>query len=464
MFGKRKNPLDRPFLTWPTGDKYTIADMLRSMAIFGATGTGKSSASALGLVRSILGTNAGGLVLCSKPEDRNWWMDRLKEAGRIDDAILFAEDSPHRCNYMDFESRHGAGPRVYALPDDHRRGAGRPGRQATGSVLAGINERIIYQAIVPVLAAYGKADAPSIQRFINTAAYKPALLVDEEWQAGYHNQTLEIANARVKDPLLRYDLIQANDFWPGEFAGMDDRPRSSGLLGVNNCLHVFNSGLVRELCSTTTTFTPESIEFGKWVIVDFPVPKYGVSGKFIMAGLKYLTQRHILRRTFTPGDPPIVIYADEAQTVVNSEDADFVLQARSHGGCLLYLTQSIANYQERMGKENADMLIGQMAHKIFHVVDPATARYASELAGSAMQETYGGNQQAPGDLMDQMLGVGQWNGNVNQGVLPLIEPRKFMIGRTGGHSYGLMVDSWVIRLGMPFRGGSSAIRCSWSQR
>ena len=116
-----------------------------------------------------------------------------------------------------------------------------------------------------------------------------------------------------------------------------------------------------------------------------------------------------------------------------------------------------------MGKENAEMLIGQMAHKIFHVVDPATARYASELAGSAMQESYGGSQQAPGDLMDQMLGVGQWSGSVSQAVRPLIEPREFMIGRTGGHAHRLMVDSWVLRLGMPFRGGSSAIRCSWSQ-
>ena len=264
MLWKRRKPLDRPLLTWPGGDHYTTADLLRSTAIFGATGTGKSSASALGLVRSILRTNAGGLVLCSKPEDRTWWLTRLKEAGRASDAILFAEDSQNRCNFMDFESHHGAGARDFtrflmttAEVLDEQKGKGQE------AFWRALNERIIYQAIVPVLAAYGKADAPAIQRFIASAAYHPTQLADDAWQAGYHNQTLLRANEAALDPIQRYDLGQANDFWPGEFAGMDDRPRSSGLLGVNNCLHTFNSGLVRELCSTTTTFTPEELEQGK---------------------------------------------------------------------------------------------------------------------------------------------------------------------------------------------------------
>ena len=55
-------------------------------------------------------------------------------------------------------------------------------------------------------------------------------------------------------------------------------------------------------------------------------------------------------------------------------------------------------------------------------------------------------------------------GSVSQGVRSLIEPREFMIGRTGGHANRLMVDSWVIRLGLPFHNGSTAIRVSWSQQ
>ncbi len=465
MVWRTKDPLQTAVLGWPNGEKLTLADLLRSIAVFGASGTGKSSGSGLGLVRGILSTNAGGLVLCSKPEDRAWWLKRLAEAGRQGDAILFAEGSPHRSNYLEYESAKGAGPRDFTrfimTAGEVLDGQGE-GKQDT--FWKSMNERILYQAVVPVLAAYGKADAPSIQRFINEAAYNPIQLNDPAWQAGFHNKTLELANQRVKDPILRYDLAQANSFWPGEFCSMDERPRSSGLLGVSNRLFQFNSGLVREMCASTSTFTVEDMFAGKWIICDFPEPVYGNAGKMLMSGLKLLAQRAILRRVFEPGQPPCVIYADEAQHVVNSGDSSFVLEGRSHGGCLCFLSQGISNYREKIGETATEILIGQMAHKIFHVVDPITAKYASELAGSAMQETYGGSQTS-GDGQDAMLGVGQWNGSISQGVRPLIEPRLFTMGRTGGAANKYLVDSWVIRLAMPFRGtGMTATRCVWSQK
>ncbi len=181
---------------------------------------------------------------------------------------------------------------------------------------------------------------------------------------------------------------------------------------------------------------------GRWIICDFPEPVYGNAGKMLMSGLKLLAERAVLRRVFEPGQPPCVIYADEAQHVVNSGDSTFVLEGRSHGGCLCFLSQGISNYRHKIGETATDMLIGQMAHKIFHVVDPITAKLASELAGSAMQETYGGTL-SPGDGQDAMLGVGQVSGNINQGVRPLIEPREFTMGRTGGRANKYLVDSWV---------------------
>ena len=465
MFWKPKDPLQTAVLGWPNGEDFTLADLLRSVAVFGASGTGKSSGSALGLVRGILSTNAGGLVLCSKPEDRAWWLKRLAEARRLDDAILFAVDSPHRFNYLAYESAKGAGARDFTrfimtageVLDDQ-------GGGTQEAFWVSLNERILFQAVVAVLAAYGKADAPSIQRFISEAAYHPGQLSDPAWQAGYHNKTLELANQRAKDPIVRYDLAQANSFWPGEFCSMDERPRSSGLLGVNNRLFQFNSGLVREMCSTTSTFSVEEMFQSRWIICDFPEPVFGNAGKVLMSGLKLLAERAVLRRVFEPGQPPCVIYADEAQHVVNSGDSTFVLEGRSHGGCLCFLSQGISNYRHAIGETATDMLIGQMAHKIFHVVDPITAKYASELAGSAMQETYGGSQVAPDD-QDAMVGVGRWSGSISQGVRPLIEPREFTMGRTGGAANKFLVDSWVVRLAMPFRHtGMTATRCVWSQK
>ena len=77
MLWRKRDPLETAVLRWPNGENFSLADLLRSVAVFGATGTGKSSGSALGLVRGILATNCGGLVLCSKPTDRAWWLARL---------------------------------------------------------------------------------------------------------------------------------------------------------------------------------------------------------------------------------------------------------------------------------------------------------------------------------------------------------------------------------------------------
>ncbi len=308
-FKKKKiDPLDTRLLSWRRGDPFTIADMLRSVVCFGQTGSGKSSGSGYGLARAILGTNAGMLILCSKPEDRGWWLARTAEAGRSEDVILFAEDSKERINFLDFESKSRGDARTltqFLMTASEVLIA--QGQRDQEAFWRSLNERIIYNAVVPVLTAYGKADAPSIQQFINTAAYDTKQLADPGWLARYHNQTMAKADKADKTSIERFDFDQAKEFWPGEFASMDDKPRSSGLLGVNNCLHTFNSGLVRELCSTTTTFTPLDMEKGAIVIADFPIPTYQLAGKFVCSGLKYLTQRHILRRTFTSGEPPIVI-------------------------------------------------------------------------------------------------------------------------------------------------------------
>ncbi len=63
-----------------------------------------------------------------------------------------------------------------------------------------------------------------------------------------------------------------------------------------------------------------------------------------MHGLKLLTQKHILRRHAKPGDPVIIIHADEAQEMVSSFDASFLAKCRSHLGCMIYLTQSLHSY------------------------------------------------------------------------------------------------------------------------
>jgi len=65
------HPLDDVLLTWPSGDDFTIRDMLKSVEIKGATGSGKSSGSMETLIRAIVAhPRSSCFFIAQKPEDK----------------------------------------------------------------------------------------------------------------------------------------------------------------------------------------------------------------------------------------------------------------------------------------------------------------------------------------------------------------------------------------------------------
>ena len=203
--------------------------------------------------------------------------------------------------------------------------------------------------------AWGKVSIPLIQQFIATAVYSPAQLSTarpddggesplEKWQKGIHFKTMDKAFKKEKSPIEKHDYTLYSQYWSHEFTTMENKVRSSILADVMNVLHTYNTGIVREMVSTTTTVSPADMAKGKWILIDFPIDVHGDSGRIIMHGWKLLTQKFILRRYAKPGDAVIVIHADEAQDMVNSFDSAFLAKCRSHLGCMIFLTQSFHSY------------------------------------------------------------------------------------------------------------------------
>lgn len=104
---RRMTGLDRPILTWSTGDKFTVAHLLRSCWIAGAIGSGKTSGAGRALAKAILECGAGIIVFGSKPEDLSMWMRWAKEAGRSADFKVFSATSQLKCNPLDAEMKAG---------------------------------------------------------------------------------------------------------------------------------------------------------------------------------------------------------------------------------------------------------------------------------------------------------------------------------------------------------------------
>ncbi len=272
-----------------------------------------------------------------------------------------------------------------------------------------------------------------------------------------------------KTPTEQHDFDMARDYWLSEFPNMADKTRSSIMTGVMGVLAVFNTGVVRDLVSTTTNVSPADMFAGKFVLVDMSPAEWGDIGNFVAAGWKYLTQKMVLRRHAIESSNPVCIWCDEAQMYVNSHDSHYLAQCRSHRGCMVYLTQSLHSYYSALkgetGKHQADALLSQFMHKVFHALgDVQTAEWASGLIGKTLT-TFTGGSMAPQDtIADELCGRGRFTGSFSQHYEKILQDNEFSNLRTGGKANGLLCDAILVRSGEPFANGQQWLRTTFSQK
>src|SRR5437868_4553534 len=79
---RKADPLTRGIFRWTQHDVFRVRDLLRSIAIWGASGSGKTTGSGFQIARAIFrDANTGGLIIASKPEDRKFWMNIAAQTG-----------------------------------------------------------------------------------------------------------------------------------------------------------------------------------------------------------------------------------------------------------------------------------------------------------------------------------------------------------------------------------------------
>jgi len=474
LAGKVMDALDAVLLHWNRADAFTVRDLLNGgVAIFGRTGSGKTSSSGKALARAVVQYgNSGGLILAAKPEDAEMWQSIFAEAGRSNDLLMFSPENPLRFNFLDYEMRAGGHTRnitkcITTIGETLRSSDTAAGENA--DFWQREQERMIFNAVEIVKLATGNVGAPELQKFISTAAMNPQQITSAGWQAGFHNQCLKAAWEKHKTATEQHDFELAKEFWLGEFPNMADKTRSSILTGVMGILHTFNTGVVRDLISTTTNVTPDDMFAGKWVLIAMPPAEWGDIGNFVCAGWKYLTQKAVLRRHAAEGDPINVIWCDEAQQFVNSHDAHYLAQCRSHKGCMLFLTQSLHSYYSSLkgetGRHQADALLTNFHHKVFHALgDAQTAEWASGLIGKSLQTFIGGSMAPQENLFEELMGQSKYTGSFSQHYEKVLQDNAFMNGlRTGGKANGLLCDCIVTRTGEPFASGQNWIQVTFSQ-
>jgi hypothetical protein len=458
--------LDTVLLNWTSRDPYTVRDLINGgVAVLGRTGSGKSSSSGRLLAESVIRfPRSGGLILAAKPDDRAFWESLFARAGRSDDLRVFSPGGSLRFNFMNYAQKLSNEPRnivhcLQTLAESLRGFDNRPGGDQE-KFWKQQDERLLYSAVVIVKLARGGVNAPDLQKFIAEAASSPEQITSPQWIAGTHSQWLEAAHQAPKSEVEAHDFELAVEFWLGQFPSMVDRTRSCVIASVMGILHVMNSGTVRMLGSGAINISPDDMLDGKWVLVDMCPAVFGVEGSLVCSAWKYLTQRAVLKRSATANDCINVIWADEATQFVNSHDATYLAQCRSHRGCMVLLSQSLPGYFAAMagdsGEHQTNALLSQFSHLIVHCVDPITAEWAAKKLGKRREGFFGGSQQPATDVFDELFGTQRMSGSYSEHYEPILQDGVFMNGlRTGGRANRYICDAIVIRSGETFANGES---------
>lgn len=444
--------LDRPLLWFGKNDPWTIRHALEGTAVFGATGSGKTSGSGRAIATAFLKSGMGGLVLCAKRDEVELWKRYCHETGRLNSLLIFGSQHPHRFNFLDYElSRPGVGAgltenlvRLFSTVLEAAERA--RGQRQAPDFWERTTKQLLRNCFDLVTVARSRLLLQEIYDVIVSAPSSPEEALSEAWQETSfcwrcirEGERKHISAARANDFAL------AVKYWLREFPALSSRTRSIIVTGLTSMLDIFLRGTLRDLFCTTTNLVPEMTFQGAILIIDLNLKQFAEIGQLAQTLLKYVWQRASERRDLIRYPRPAFLWCDEAQFFATATDADFQSTARSSRIATVYLTQNVGAYYMQLGEPQTHNLMGNLQTKLFHANgDPMTNNWAADLfskswqfRGSAGSST---NQASAGQTVTTNYGTSD---SLDFDVLP----GEFTGLRKGGPEHGYCVEA------IAFQGG-----------
>ena len=471
--------LDRPLLLLSRHDPWRIRDACEGTAIFGATGSGKTSGSGAAIAKAFLRSEFGGLVLTAKPDERVSWQQYCAETGRSDSLRIISPEAPWRFNFLEYEAtRPGAGAGITenlvglfcnVLEVAERKNGSSSGQDYWQRTL----RQLLRNAIDLLHTARGRVSLPELYQLISSAPQCHDDLQSERWQdQSLCFKCVAEGERKSKTAMASADFEMSARYWFDEFPNIADKTRSIIVSTFTSMCDGFLRGVLRELFCTTTNIQPEQTLNGDILLVDLPVKEYSEVGQFAQVLTKYIWQRAVERRNVAENARPVFLWADEAQYFVTSSDMQFQSTARSSRAATVYLTQNLPSYYAALGggdraRSEADCLLGCLNSKIFHANgDSVTNNWAAELFSRSWQfrgsaSTSSSSERGPfGNSPNQQVTAGG-----NQSLEYNVLPREFTTLRRGGPENDLIVEGIVFQGGRLWKAtGGSQLYAQFSQK
>lgn len=477
--------LSTPLLNWSRNDVFTIRDSLAGTLVLGATGAGKSTGSGQTIALSMLRAGYGALVLTAKPDERSHWERMCALAGRSDELVIFGADSGLVFNPFDHELQYaGAGAGLTENLVSLFSAVLEVAERSSGSGSGGLEEQgywaragrqLMRNAIDLLVMAKGTLSVSDLYRVVISAPTSFEQLRSTSWQErSYCYQCLQEADAKHKSPERSADFQMVTDYLCIEFPELSPRTRSVIVSTFTSMVDVLNRGVLRKLFAGESNVTPELASEGKILLIDLPVKEYAQIGLFAQVMFKHAFQRSMERRRIDDATRPVVLWADEAQYFVTSQDMQFATTCRGARVALTLLTQNVSNFEAALGSEagkaETASLFANLNSKIFHANgDPVTNEWASTLIGRTRQHFINtSSNRSDEDWVASTLGLGssgQQSAGMSESYEFEVQPRAFSQLRTGGPDNGWEVDAVLFQNGRRFaQTGSNWLPITFNQR
>jgi len=393
--------LDTPLLQLSPKDNFSLRRAVAGVLAMGQTGGGKTSAFKR-LAEAYLRSGMGGLVLCAKPEEMAFWQELCANTGRSGSLMVLDGITP----IVDFVTyglaRQGGAQGVGAVVDLYMRVVeiGRaaspvPGRQGE-AFWEDLIRQILRNLIPIVYEATGAARPADLLLAARSAPTSPEQMKDPEWQKrSDFYRFVRAAYGKISD--ADGDRLMA--YWGGDWASLDHKTRSNGLISFTTALDRFNHGWLREAFTTETYVPPELTFQGAVIVLAMPALTLNEDGIIAQQLYKYLWQRAVLARNALAPEQqtrPVFLWADEAQYFVNSFDAEYLATCRASLACTVFLTQSLPTMYAKLSHDGHDRvhhLLGNFGTRVFFSNACAeTNEWAARTLGKSVKSRANYNQ------------------------------------------------------------------------
>ncbi len=460
--------LDTPLLSWTASDPFTIRQSFEGVAVFGATGSGKSSGVGANLALAMLRSGFSFFCCSTKPTDVAEWQSLAKRAGREADLVIVGPDAPHRLNVLDYAFR--APGRLAANADNltglimrllsvRDRNRGQPSEPFWTD-----SARVALTSTIELLAAAGETISfPNIIKVLGSLPDSPEQARDAAWQKS------SFANATIDTAVSRKNLTaaQSNDLgvalewalsgWPRTY----ERTRSGIRSTLDSIIYPWTRSPLATLFGTDTTFTPESgFERGSIVVLSLDVKTFLESGQLSQILLKTIWQQALERRDTSKFPRPVCIWIDEFQNFITDYDPLYQATARAARAATVCLTQSfpslVARFPGPTGRSEAQALLGNYVTKVFCSNDDSET---NELASKMIGEVWTKQSNVSAALGED----GSVSAATSDQRRKLVEPIRFVqLGKGGGTDR--RVEAYLFRAGKPFQAsGMNHVKVAFSQ-